>query len=52
MILQYVPVFTLCSSYVAYYEQYAEYDAFCTPADPTNPWITDSTEYWDQDKTM
>ncbi|WAR19436.1 RGS6-like protein [Mya arenaria] len=47
-----VKISKVTESYVAYYEQYAEYDAFCTPADPTNPWITDSTEFWDQDKTM
>ena len=39
-------------SYVAYHEQYAEFDAFNTPADPTNPWVADSTEYWDQEKTL
>ncbi|KAH3854989.1 hypothetical protein DPMN_097549, partial [Dreissena polymorpha] len=47
-----VKISKVTESYVSYYEQYAEYDAFCTPADPTNPWITDSPEYWDQDKTM
>ncbi|XP_053372579.1 regulator of G-protein signaling 7-like isoform X3 [Mercenaria mercenaria] len=47
-----VKISKVTESYISYYEQYAEYDAFCTPADPTNPWITDSTEYWDQDKTM
>ena len=39
-------------SYVAYFEQYAEFDAFNTPADPTNPWVADSTEYWEQEKTL
>ncbi|KAL4238177.1 Regulator of G-protein signaling 7 [Mactra antiquata] len=47
-----VKISKVTESYVSYYDQYTEYDAFCTPADPTNPWITDSTEYWDQDKAL
>ncbi|CAG0913432.1 unnamed protein product [Notodromas monacha] len=36
--------------YLGYFQQYSEYDPFLTPVEPPNPWITDSTEYWDQEK--
>lgn len=39
-------------SYLAYYEQYAEYDTFITAPDPSNPWISDSTDFWEQEKTL
>lgn len=35
---------------MSYFEQYAEYDAFVTPAEPSNPWISDSTEMWEAEK--
>ncbi|KAL8572004.1 hypothetical protein ACOMHN_057687 [Nucella lapillus] len=34
------------------HDQYAEYDAFITSPDPCNPWIADSTEPWDQERTL
>lgn len=46
-----IPVIAL-NSYLAYYEQYAEYDAFITAPDPSNPWISDSTDFWEQEKTL
>ena len=42
----------VCFSYAAYYEQYAEFDAFITPPDPSNPWISDSIDFWEQEKTL
>ncbi len=35
-----------------FYEQYTEFDPFLTPADPSNPWINDSTEFWDMEGSM
>lgn len=34
-------------SFIAYSEQYTEYDPFLTPADPSNPWISDDSTFWD-----
>nr|KAG5695942.1 hypothetical protein BaRGS_017523 [Batillaria attramentaria] len=38
--------------FIAYFPHNAEYDAFITSPDPSNPWIADSTESWDQDRTL
>ncbi|EGV99592.1 Regulator of G-protein signaling 6 [Cricetulus griseus] len=32
---------------IAYTEQYVEYDPFITPAEPSNPWISDDITLWD-----
>lgn len=44
----------LCSaspcSLIAYTEQYVEYDPLITPAEPSNPWISDDTTLWDMEK--
>ncbi|CAF4424124.1 unnamed protein product, partial [Adineta steineri] len=37
----------VCESYVSYFEQYAEFDPFLTACEPSNPWITDSTDLWE-----
>jgi hypothetical protein len=34
-------------SLIAYTEQYVEYDPFITPAEPSNPWISDDITLWD-----
>lgn len=34
-------------SLIAYTEQYVEYDPFITPAEPSNPWISDDAALWD-----
>jgi len=34
-----------------YYEQYSEFDAFITPPEPSNPWISDNAEFWEQELT-
>ncbi|KAM4690916.1 regulator of G-protein signaling 6 isoform 2-T2 [Rhinophrynus dorsalis] len=37
----------VADSFIAYSEQYTEYDPFLTPADPSNPWISDDSTFWD-----
>lgn len=37
-------------SFVAYYEQYLEYDSFFVAPENPNPWIADSPDLWEQDK--
>lgn len=34
-------------SLIAYTEQYVEYDPLITPAEPSNPWISDDMALWD-----
>jgi len=34
-----------------YYEQYLEFDAFMTTPEPSNPWISDNIEFWEQELT-
>jgi len=41
----------VCENYVSYFEQYAEFDPFTTLCEPSNPWITDSTDLWEMEKT-
>ncbi|KAL8624384.1 hypothetical protein ACOMHN_012784 [Nucella lapillus] len=47
-----VKISKVTESFIAYFQQYAEYDAFITSPDPSNPWIADSTETWDQERTL
>ncbi|XP_040188637.1 regulator of G-protein signaling 6 isoform X2 [Rana temporaria] len=37
----------VADSFIAYSEQYNEYDPFLTPAEPSNPWISDDSIFWD-----
>ncbi|XP_059578901.1 regulator of G-protein signaling 6 isoform X1 [Alligator mississippiensis] len=37
----------VAESLIAYSEQYVEYDPFITPAEPSNPWLSDDTILWD-----
>ncbi|XP_046296933.1 regulator of G-protein signaling 6 isoform X3 [Marmota monax] len=37
----------VAESLIAYTEQYVEYDPFVTPAEPSNPWISDDIALWD-----
>ncbi|XP_069494709.1 regulator of G-protein signaling 6 isoform X2 [Ambystoma mexicanum] len=37
----------VADSFIAFSEQYVEFDPFLTPADPSNPWISDDTTLWD-----
>ncbi|XP_021963970.1 regulator of G-protein signaling 7 [Folsomia candida] len=36
--------------HVAYYEMYSEYDPFIIAPEPSNPWLSDSLDFWDQEK--
>lgn len=49
---RYVKTSKVSESYTNYFEQYIEFDPFITPPDPSNPWIADSTEFWDMEKSM
>lgn len=40
----------VAETYCTYFDQWAEYDAFITPPEPSNPWITDSTDFWELDR--
>jgi len=42
----------LCFSYLSYYQQYAEFDPFMTQPDPSNPWISDNTDFWEVESSM
>lgn len=45
-------VFVLPFSFQLFFEQYAEYDPFITTPEPSNPWIADSTEFWEQENSQ
>ncbi|XP_045456164.1 regulator of G-protein signaling 7 [Melitaea cinxia] len=45
-----VRVSKVAEMFISYCEQYMEYDAFLTPPEWPNPWISDTTELWDQEK--
>uniref|UniRef100_A0A8D8U5U1 Regulator of G-protein signaling 7 n=2 Tax=Cacopsylla melanoneura TaxID=428564 RepID=A0A8D8U5U1_9HEMI len=40
----------VAETYINYYEQYLEYDPYFTPTELANPWHTDNTEFWDEEK--
>ncbi|XP_067848263.1 regulator of G-protein signaling 6-like [Heptranchias perlo] len=39
----------VAESLVTYAEQYLEYDPLLTPQDPSNPWISDDSTFWDME---
>ena len=41
-----------CCSLMTFFEQYDEFDPFTRSPEPSNPWISDSTEYWEQEQNM
>ena len=41
-----------CWSCIAYFEHYTEYDPFITPPECFSPWISDTTEFWEQEATL
>uniref|UniRef100_A0A2A4JI50 RGS domain-containing protein n=1 Tax=Heliothis virescens TaxID=7102 RepID=A0A2A4JI50_HELVI len=45
-----VKVSKVADMFIAYCEQYIEYDAFFTPPEWPNPWLSDTTDMWDQEK--
>ncbi|XP_046452912.1 regulator of G-protein signaling 7-like isoform X1 [Daphnia pulex] len=46
-----IKVSKVAESYISFYEQYVEYDPFVTCTEPLNPWISDTLDFWDQDKS-
>ncbi|GIY03851.1 regulator of G-protein signaling 7 [Caerostris darwini] len=36
--------------YINFFEQYQEYDAFLVTPEPSNPWISDSVDFWELEK--
>ena len=49
---RYVKASKVSESYTNYFEQYIEFDPFLTQPDPSNPWIADSTDFWDMEKSL
>ncbi|XP_022248545.1 regulator of G-protein signaling 7-like, partial [Limulus polyphemus] len=45
-----VKISKVAESYVSYFEQYQEYDPFLTPPEPSNPWVSDSPDFWELEK--
>ena len=37
----------VADSLMSYTEQFMEYDAFVSPTEPSNPWISDDTTFWE-----
>lgn len=37
----------VADSLMSYTEQFAEYDPFVSTTEPSNPWISDDTAFWD-----
>ena len=46
-----IKVSKVAESYISFYEQYVEYDPFVTSTEPPNPWISDTLDFWEQDKS-
>lgn len=49
---RYVKTSKVSESYTNFYEQYMEFDPFLTAPDPSNPWISDSSEFWDNERSL
>ncbi|XP_076306259.1 regulator of G-protein signaling 7-like isoform X2 [Tachypleus tridentatus] len=45
-----VKISKVAESYVSYFEQYQEYDPFLMPPEPSNPWVSDSPDFWELEK--
>ncbi|EEC13171.1 regulator of G protein signaling, putative, partial [Ixodes scapularis] len=45
-----VKISKVSESYLSYFEQYQEYDPFISTPEPSNPWISDSTDFWELEK--
>lgn len=39
----------VADSLVSYTEQFLEYDPFVAAIEPSNPWISDDTSFWDME---
>lgn len=40
----------VAEGYCTYYEQWSEYDPFITVPEPSNPWVSDSLDFWEQER--
>ncbi|XP_022907745.1 regulator of G-protein signaling 7 [Onthophagus taurus] len=45
-----IKVSKVAEAFIAYFEQYLEYDAFFVAPEYPNPWISDSPDLWEQEK--
>lgn len=45
-----VKVSKVAEQFVGYFEQYQEYDPFITSPESSNPWVSDSVEFWEMEK--
>ncbi|CAL1284270.1 unnamed protein product [Larinioides sclopetarius] len=45
-----VKISKVSDTYINFFEQYQEYDAFLVTAEPSNPWISDSVDFWELEK--
>ncbi|KAK9751909.1 GGL domain [Popillia japonica] len=45
-----IKVSKVADAFMAYFEQYLEYDAFFVAPEYPNPWISDNQELWEQEK--
>ncbi|KFM63702.1 Regulator of G-protein signaling 7, partial [Stegodyphus mimosarum] len=45
-----VKISKVADVYISFFEQYQEYDAFLVTPEPSNPWISDSVDFWDLEK--
>ncbi|XP_015118882.1 regulator of G-protein signaling 7 isoform X2 [Diachasma alloeum] len=45
-----IKVSKVAEALIGYFEQYVEYDPLFTQPEFSNPWISDSTELWEQEK--
>ncbi|KAF8777160.1 Regulator of G-protein signaling 7 like protein [Argiope bruennichi] len=45
-----IKVSKAAESYINFFEQYQEYDAFLVTPEPSNPWISDSVDFWELEK--
>ena len=40
------------SSLMSYFELYSDLDAHITCPEPSNPWVSDNLEFWEQETSM
>uniref|UniRef100_A0A336LQ91 CSON000735 protein n=1 Tax=Culicoides sonorensis TaxID=179676 RepID=A0A336LQ91_CULSO len=45
-----IKVSKVAETFIAFFEQYQEFDYFLSPPDLPNPWLTENTELWDAEK--
>lgn len=45
-----VKISKVAEAYITFYDQWSEYDPFITLPEPSNPWSTDSTDFWEMER--